>query len=149
MNDYKTIPFDIKKAKTPENPDGLEVVTKDGRSVRIVFTKKYGTSPIVALVSNNVDVEDANEYKINGYKDWGYDGDVLVLKEPVKQRRMTNMELSKWLREKPEEFREVTNQHNLIGSNHIYSEDDKNMAVRPDIMIRSNYGEWKEPLIEI
>ena len=35
---YKLIAFNVEKAKTPTNPDGLEVVTEDGASVTIALT---------------------------------------------------------------------------------------------------------------
>lgn len=154
MNDYKTIAFDFSKAKTPENPDGLEVVTTNDHLVTIVATNyragKQWDHPILAVVHYE-DRDCAYAFNIYGKcvpgRDYLLEGN-LCLKEPIKQRRMTNQELSKWLREKPEEFREVTNKHNLIGSIHSYFEVYKNWAVAPDIMIRSNYGEWKEPLIE-
>lgn len=38
MERYKLIPFDISKAKTPQNPDGLDVVTTNGTAVTIVLT---------------------------------------------------------------------------------------------------------------
>lgn len=144
---YKIIPFDIKKAKTPENPDGFEVVTKDGKNVRIVCTNKRGDNPIVTLIENGNLKEDCVLYNLNGVY-WSNDSHNLALKEPVQYRRMTNQELSKWLREKPEEFREAMINHNLIKSIHSYFEECKNLEVGPDTIIRSNYGEWKEPLIE-
>ncbi len=38
INGKQVIPFDLAKAKTPENPDGLEVVTGLGDKVRIICT---------------------------------------------------------------------------------------------------------------
>lgn len=149
MNDYKKIQFDLSKAKTPDNPNGLEVITKDGRNVRIICTDKLGEYPVVALVCFYNGLEYAHFYTLGGIVSFNDNALDLVLKEPIKSRRMTNQELSKWLREKPEEFREVTNMHNLIGSIHSYFEEYKNLEVGPDLLIRSNYGEWKEPLVEI
>ena len=51
--------------------------------------------------------------------------------EEPKTRRMTNKELSRWLREKPTR------------------ECKQDEEVRADIRIREDYGEWKEPLMEV
>lgn len=151
MNDYKKRPFDLSEAKTPENPNGLEVVTIGNEPVTIVSTNYRGDKkdyPILGIVHLEIrDLPTAFNIQGKPYDGYIFKGSI-YLKEPIERRRMTNQELSKWLREKPEEFREITNKHNLIGSIHSYFEDYKNWAVGPDIMIRSNYGEWKEPLIE-
>ncbi len=64
------------------------------------------------------------------------------------KRRMTNKELSRWLRENP------TREYMFTSSNYIYSvfdykdcEQDK--EVRADLHIREDDGEWKEPLMEV
>lgn len=150
MNGYKIIDFDLTKAKTPENPNGLDVVTKNGRGVRIICTDKHGGNPIIALVDMG-NKQETIHYDQNGIIGW--DGNTsfgLVLKEPIKYRKMTNQELSKWLREKPEEFRETMTEHSsLIKSTYDYFQEYENHAVADGLMIRSNYGEWREPLIEI
>ena len=76
------------------------------------------------------------------------------VKKGVKKRRMTNQELSWWLRDCPEEHRE----YSIKGVYHIHSSHDyfngddfSNNADRKvdnDILIRRNGGEWEEPLIE-
>lgn len=152
MNDYKKLPFNLYEAKTPDNPNGLEVVTTANEPVTIVSTDYRGDQkdyPILGIVHlKNRDLPTAFNIQGKTYDGYIFEGSI-YLKEPIERRRMTNQELSKWLREKPEEFREITNKHNLIGSIHSYFEEYKNWVVAPDIMIRSNYGEWKEPLIEI
>lgn len=70
--------------------------------------------------------------------------------EIEKQRRMTNKELSRWLREKP------TREYKYSGwiscsvcSSLTYDEDYGDKEVRNDIVIREDYGKWREPLVEV
>ena len=93
MSDFRLIHFDLSKAKTNENPNGLEVVTRNGLKVRIVDTNKRGGRPIVSCVEVDDKVENIFTYDADGIydcckKESNYD---LFLKEPVKQRRMTNL----------------------------------------------------------
>lgn len=76
--------------------------------------------------------------------------DDLFLKIPVKTRRMTNQELSWWLRECPEEHREwKRNDCSTITSTYTYFDYEANNECYFESVIRSNGGEWREPLIEI
>lgn len=66
--------------------------------------------------------------------------------EIAKSRRMTNKELSRWLREKP------TREYKFGSTDCVfcflaYQEIDADDEV-DDILIRENDGEWREPLIE-
>ena len=68
--------------------------------------------------------------------------------EEPKTRRMTNKELSRWLREKP------TRECKYLTSDYIcgafeYRECKQDEEVHADIRIREDYGEWKEPLMEV
>lgn len=65
-----------------------------------------------------------------------------------KQRRMTNKELSRWLREKPTRESKCAID-NYVYSVHSYSEICGDKEVREDIVIREDYGEWREPLVEV
>lgn len=68
--------------------------------------------------------------------------------EIEKPRRMTNRELSRWLREKPtREFK--YNVGRSVYSVHNYDEDCGDGEVREDIFIREDDGEWREPLVEV
>ena len=68
--------------------------------------------------------------------------------EEPKTRRMTNRELSRWLREKPtREFK--YNAGRSVYSVHNYDEDCGDGKVREDIVIREDDGEWREPLVEV
>ena len=70
--------------------------------------------------------------------------------EEVKTRRMTKKELSRWLREKPtREFKYGSYISCSVYSTYTYGEDEGDIEVRKDIVIREDYGEWKEPLMEV
>ena len=66
------------------------------------------------------------------------------------QRRMTNKELSRWLREKP--TRECTHHNDsddrLVYSIHTYLEICANEEVDDCILIREDDSDWREPLVE-
>ena len=69
-------------------------------------------------------------------------------REIEKQRRMTNKELSRWLREKPtREWKYQTS--DLICSTFDYRECMQDEEVFDDILIREDDGEWREPLVEV
>lgn len=70
--------------------------------------------------------------------------------EKPKTRRMTKKELSRWLREKPtREFKYDNYIARPVCSTYTYNEDGGDEEVRDDIVIREDYGEWKEPLVEV
>lgn len=63
-------------------------------------------------------------------------------------RCMTNQELAWWLRDHPEEHRECKNKcGSIVSHDYIYSVENENEPC-DDIVIRSNGGEWREPLKE-
>ena len=67
--------------------------------------------------------------------------------EIEKQRRMTNKELSRWLRENPmREYKYQTSDY--ICSTFDYREYVQDKEVTDDILIRENDSEWREPLVE-
>ena len=70
--------------------------------------------------------------------------------EIEKQRRMTNKELARWLREKP--TRECTHRNDsddrLVYSIHTYLEICANEEVDDCILIREDDSDWREPLVE-
>ena len=68
--------------------------------------------------------------------------------EEPKTRRMTNKELSRWLREKPTRECKCTT-GNYVYSFHAYEEKRENEEVPNNILIREDDGEWKEPLVEV
>ena len=66
--------------------------------------------------------------------------------EIEKQRRMTNKELARWLREKPtREMRYNFDEHTYCYYTYIESDCDEEVN---GILIREDDGEWREPLVE-
>ena len=68
--------------------------------------------------------------------------------EEQKTRRMTNKELSRWLREKPTRECKYLNSE-YICSTFEYREYKQDEDVSVDMRIREDDGEWKEPLVEV
>ena len=62
-------------------------------------------------------------------------------------KRMTNKELSRWLREKP--TREIKYCGNNIGCFYTYIEEDAEQEVVKGILIREDDSDWREPLVEV
>ena len=70
--------------------------------------------------------------------------------EIKKQRRMTNKELARWLREKPtREFKYNHCDDNCINSYLYYYESNADKEVDESVVIREDDGEWREPLVEV
>lgn len=73
--------------------------------------------------------------------------------EIEKQRRMTNKELSRWLRENPtREYRwknDDCGYSDCVYNNHDYLERCADEEVDSSIVIRENDSEWREPTIEV
>lgn len=68
--------------------------------------------------------------------------------EEPKTRRMTNKELSRWLREKPtRECKYLTSDY--VCSTFDYREYKQAEEVHVDMRIREDDGEWREPLVEV
>lgn len=106
--------------------------------------EKYKMKRMVVYIT---DVNE-NEYPVIGVNK---DGDAANYKhcaEIEKQRRMTNKELSRWLREKPTRER-ISTFDGCICSIHNYNEKCESEEVRKGIRIRENDGEWREPLVEV
>lgn len=151
----KRIPFDILRVYE----EGVKVVTREGLSARILCTDllRRDKEIVAAITGKTIEkYEYINEYYVNGrYNQDEETTEDLMLEIPVKSRRMTNQELAWWLREHPEEHRELTfrtkddkyEDNRLIYSGYDYSPAIQDKPVG-SLLIRSNGGEWHEPLIE-
>lgn len=96
----------------------------------LFLTERNPSHPVVVLTSDNITT--AN------YKHCA----------EIEQRRMTNKELSRWLREKPtREYKYLTSDY--ICSEFDYREYKQDEEVHEDIRIREDDGEWREPLVEV
>ena len=68
--------------------------------------------------------------------------------EEPKTRRMTNKELSRWLREKPtREYKYQTSDYIYSAFNYREYKQDEEVSV--DMRIREDDSEWREPLVEV
>ena len=97
----------------------------------IYFNEKSPSHPVVVLTYDNAL---ASNYK-----------HCAELEEP-KTRRMTNKELSRWLREKPTREWKYKNGVTVYGY-YGYEEKCENEEVTNNILIRED-DEWREPLLE-
>lgn len=99
--------------------------------VKVIYISKQDIRyPVVVLADNDLE--------IGRYKHCA---------EIEKQRRMTNKELSRWLRLNPtREF--MLGKNSGVRDSYCYSEIDADKEVFNGLVIRENDGEWREPLVE-
>lgn len=145
---YKIVPFDINRI----NEEGVKVVTREKHNVKILTTTAKSIYPIIGLITSDISDDLCKEWNLNGwvYNDSNSSAFDLFLQVPIKTRRMTNQELSWWLRDCPQEHREVREKHGYtVYQTYEYFECDADKPLKDCVLIRSNGGEWKEPLIEI
>ena len=126
---------DWQKNPTPRMMWVWDVKDKDKVKRKVIYfiENKMAHYPVVALSPDAVISA--------GYKHCA------ELEEP-KTRRMTNKELSRWLREKS------TREYKYQSSDYIYSafnyrEYKQDEEVHKDMRIREDGGEWREPLVEV
>ena len=108
---------------------------EDDRKQRkvVCFIRPKLSFPVVALAND--------EIRIDHFKHCA---------EIEKQRRMTNKELSRWLREKPtREYKNTNNFSPVVYGNYSYMETESSDKVDDCILIREDDGEWREPLVEV
>lgn len=99
-----------------------------GKMQVVHISKRDTTYPVIVLADN--------DKEICRYKHCAEIG-------KPKTRRMTNKELSRWLRENP------TREFKYSNSIYTYDEYCEDEEVPEDIRIRENDGEWREPLVEV
>lgn len=98
----------------------------------LYFNDKNLSYPIIALSDNEVATENFKHCA-----------------EIEKTRRMTNKELSRWLREKSTREYKYNNYIACsVYSTHTYAEDCGDKEVHENVLIREDNGEWREPLVE-
>ena len=69
--------------------------------------------------------------------------------EIEKQRRMTNKELARWLREKPtREYKRSSRTDIVVYCFYSYIEEDADQEVDENFLIREGDSDWREPLVE-
>ena len=102
------------------------------KQLKVIYISKEDiTHPVIALAYGDID---SSSYK--------------HCAEIEKQRRMTNKELSRWLREKPtREYKYSTSDY--ICNAFEYKEYKQDEEVDVDIRIREDDGEWRKPLVKV
>ena len=123
---------DWQKNPTPRMMWVWDSSENNKKQLKVIYISKEDiTHPVITLSYSDID---SSRYK--------------HCAEIEKQRRMTNKELSRWLREKP------TREYKCRTSDYIcsaleYRECKQDEEVRVDVRIREDYVEWKEPLVEV
>ena len=105
---------------------------KKRRKVIYILSPNH-SYPIVALSDDELETENFKH--------------CAEIEEP-RTRRMTNKELSRWLREKPTREYRYKNGDFVYGEKN-YRETVQDKEVEDDILIREDDGEWREPLVEV
>ena len=103
---------------------------EEKKQLKVLYIVKCETFPIITTTSDDNCV-DQNRH----------------CAEIEKQRRMTNKELARWLREKPTREYRYKNGDFVYGEKN-YRETVQDKEVEDDILIREDDGEWREPLVE-
>ena len=104
------------------------------KQLKVIYISKEDiTHPVIALAYGDID---SSRYK--------------HCAEIEKQRRMTNRELARWLREKPtREIKYCSNTYNnTICCFYTYVEEDAEQEAVEGILIREGDSDWREPLVE-
>ena len=123
---------DWQKNPTPRMMWVWDSSENNKKQLKVIYISKEDiTHPVITLSHNDID---SSRYK--------------HCAEIEKQRQMTNKELSRWLREKPtREYKYSTSDY--ICNAFEYKEYKQDEKVDVDILIREDYGEWREPLVEV
>ena len=101
---------------------------------KVIYISELGiTYPIFALTDDKLNTEHFKH--------------CAEIEEP-ETRRMTNRELSRWLREKPTREWKYKNGISVYGY-YGYEEKRENEEVPDNVLIREEDGEWREPLVEV
>lgn len=120
------------KDPTPRMMWVWDVDEKDKIERKVIYFRDNGLPyPIIAVSDDETDTED-----------FKYCAEI---EEP---RRMTNKELSRWLREKP------TREYKFKDSDFVYGEKNYKEIEQSDevdsrILIREDDSDWREPLVEV
>ena len=110
---------------------------KDKTKQKVVYVIKGGTYKYPVRVTTNDDTD---------YEAYMHCAET----EEPKTRRMTQKELSRWLREKPtREYKRSCRTDIVANCFYSYIEEDADQEVDENFLIREDDGEWREPLVEV
>ena len=122
---------DWQKNPTPRMMWVWDSSENNKKQLKVIYISKEDiTYPVIVLTHGDID---SSRYK--------------HCAEIEKQKRMTNKELSRWLRGKPtREYKYLTSDY--ICNTFDYREYVQDEEVHEDMRIREDDGEWREPLVE-
>ena len=121
---------DWQKNSTPREMWVWDDYEEDKKKLKVIYISKEAY-PVVSITLDDKHVEH-----------------YMHCAEIEKQRRMTNKELSRWLREKPtRECKQIND--GLIYSSYNYVESCEDEEVDEGVMVREDNSEWREPLVEV
>ena len=125
---------DWQKNPTPRMMWVWDSSENNKKQLKVIYISKEDiTYPVITLSHSDID---SSRYK-----------HCAEIEEP-KTRRMTNKELSRWLREKPTRECKYLNSE-YICSTFEYREYKQDEEVDVDMRIREDDSEWREPLVEV
>ena len=110
-----------------------DINEKDKVQRKVVYVAKGGSCNFPVRATTDDDIE---------YEAYQHCAEI------EKQRRMTNKELSRWLREKLTrdwKYKDGISVYGYYG----YEEKQVNEEVLNNIFIREDDGDWREPLVEV
>ena len=122
------------KNPTPRMMWVWNATVEDKVQAKVIFVAKADTCiyPVLSIMKDDV-----------GYDTFQHCAEI----EAPKTRRMTNKELSQWLRGKPtREYKYSTSDY--ICNTFDYKEYKQDEEVDVDMCIREDDGKWREPLVE-
>ena len=124
---------DWQKNPTPRMMWVWDSVGDDKKQRKVIYISELGIPyPIFALTDDKLNTEHFKH---------------CAEIESPKRRRMTNKELSRWLREKPTREWKYKNGVTVYGY-YGYEEKCENEEVPNNILIRED-DEWREPLVDV
>ena len=123
---------DWQKNPTPRMMWVWDSSENNKKQLKVIYISKEDiTYPVIALSHSDID---SSRYK--------------HCAEIEKQRRMTNKELSRWLREKPTREFKFNDTRKGVFDRYTYYETNADDELGPSLLIREDDGEWREPLVE-
>ena len=124
---------DWQKNPTPRMMWVWNATVEDKVQAKVIFVAKADTCiyPVLSIMKDDV-----------GYDTFQHCAEI------EKERRMTNKELSRWLREKPtREYKYSTSDY--VCNSFDYKEYKQDEEVDVDMRIREDDDEWRKPLVEV
>lgn len=111
-----------------------DINEKDKVQRKVIYFYDNGIPyPIIALSDDETDTENFK-----------------YCAEIEKPRRMTQRELSLWLRENPtREYKRFISDDAIVSCYYSYIERNANEEIDDSILIREDDSDWREPLVEV